>query len=267
MRYYLGMIEVGFAIILGFAIASTVCGLLEDGSPNDKVLMRALVYLVVLTMIISFFSGDLVGIRAAVGNLVLGSVFENTIWVLLGGALAILIQVIMEGYFYELWLRLHPQSAPTPEARMGQRAQVAGFRKERTPATLVGTSTEYLNAGLDLRTETLIHLCYSTFEDRGALTMSRLESELRLGTGRRQKAFHKIVAGNRGRAKSKRIVHRYWRSVNGSSRLSQALFGDLCKLARDTHNRDRATIERLTIVGTSLGLTTEEMGRSIRSSL
>ena len=144
---------------------------------------------------------------------------------------------------------------------------MAGFRKERTPATLVGTSTNYLSAELDLRTETLIRLCYSVFEDRSALTMSRLESALRLGTGRRQKAFHKIVAGHRGRPKTKRIVHRYWRSVNGSSRLSQALFGDLCKLARDTNNGDRATADRLSKVGAALGLTAEEMGRAIKGSL
>lgn len=261
------MIEVGFAIILGFAVSSTVCGLLEDGSRYDRILLRALVYLILLSLLIGLFTGGSPFVMAHVGNLVWGSVLERTIWFGLGAVLALILQVYAEGYFYELWVRFFPGSAPTPEAQMGQRAQVVGFRKIRTPATLVGTSTEFLKSDLDLREETLIRLCYCTFEDRGGLMMSRLESELRLGQGRRQRAFHKIVAGNRGRAKSKRIVHRYWRSVNGSSRLSQALFGDLCKLARDTGNRDRATVDRLTVVGTSLGLSAEEMGRSIRSAL
>ncbi len=261
------MIEVGFAIILGFAIASTICGLMEDGSRGDRVLMRALFYIILLSMIVALFKGEAAGIRATVLNLVLGSVFDHTIWLLLGAVLALCFQMVVEGYLYELWIKLHPQSVPTPEVQMGQRAKVAGFRRERTPATLVGTSTNYLNAELDLRTETLIRLCYSVFEDRGALTMSRLESALQLGTGRRQKAFHKIVAGHRGRPKTKRIVHRYWRSVNGSSRLSQALFSDLCRLARDTQNRDRESINRLSEVGVSLGLTVEEMGRAIQGRL
>ena len=261
------MIEVGFAIIFGFSVTSTICGLIEDWSRQDRLLIRVLVYLIALSLIVALFTGGSVDIRAHALRLILGSIFVHTLWFLLGSALALSLQVFAEGYLYELWVRIHPQSAPTPEAQMGQRAQVAGFRKNQTPATLVGTSTEYLKNGLDLRTETLVRLCYSTFEDRGSLMMSRLESELRLGTGRRQKAFYKIVAGHRGRPKTKRIVHRYWRSVNGSSRLSQALFGDLCKLARDTHNRDRATIARLSQVGASLGLTAEEMGRSIRSAL
>ena len=262
------MIEIGFAIILGFAIASTICGLMEDGSHGDRILMRALVYLAVLFTIIGIFTGNgSGGFLRNLSALAMGSVLVHTLWFLGGAVLALCYQLVVEGHLYELWIKFHPQSAPTPEAKRGQRAKVAGFRRERTPATLVGTSTEFLNEDLDLRTETLIRLSYSVFEDRGALTMSRLESALRLGTGRRQKAFHKIVAGNNGRPKTKRIVHRYWRSVNGSSRLSQSLFGDLCKLARDTNNRDRATVDRLSTVGTALGLTPEEMGRAIKGSL
>ena len=172
-------------------------------------------------------------------------------------------QLVAEGHFYNLWVTLHPQSAPTPEARFGQRAKPAS-RSKPVAATLVGTSTEYLNTELDLRTDTLMRLCFYAFEDRGALTLSRLESSLRLGTGRRQKAFHKIAAGTRTRPKLKPTVHRYCRSINGSSRLSQSLFADLCKLARDTQNRDSATIERLTQTGSALGISIEEMGRVIR---
>jgi len=261
------MIELFFAILLGFSVASTVCGLLEDWSRHDRILIRTLVYLVLLSVVIGISTGGSTSIRHHAANLFFGSVFNHTTWLLLGAAIAILGQIFAEGYIHQLWVRLHPQSAPTPEVQMGQRAQIAGFRQKQTPATLVGTSTKYLTSELDLQTETLIRLCYSVFEDRGALTMSRLEANLRLGTGQRQKAFHKIVAENRGRPNMKRIAHRYWRSVNGSSRMSQTLFGELCKLARDTNNRDRATIERLTLVGTALCLSTEDMGRAIRGAL
>lgn len=261
------MIEVGFAIFLGFAITSLICGVMEEGSRLSRVFLRAVIYLILLSMIWLMLRGEPVEVRPSILKLVIDGIFDQTIWFFSGGIFAIFFHLFAEGYFYEFWIRFHPQSAPTPEAQVGQRARVAGFRRERTPATLVGTSTAFLNTDLDLRTETLIRLCYSTFEDRGPLMMSRLEAELRLGTGRRQRAFHKIVAGNKGRPKTKRIVHRYWRSVNGSSRLSQGLFGDLCMLARQTENRDRATIDRLSRVGNSLGLTAEEMGRAIRSAL
>lgn len=261
------MIEIIFAVVLGFAIASTLCGFLDDGSRGDKVLIRTLIYLIILSTLIAFMSGGNLNIRSQLLNLVMGGVFDHTIWFLFGAALAIGMQLLSEGHFHQLWIRFHPQSAPTPEVEMGRRAKVAGFRQKPVAATLVGTSTEYLNSELDLRTETLIRLCYSTFEDRSALMMSRLESSLRLGTGRRQKSFHKIVAGHRGRPKAKRIAHRYWRSVNGSSRLTQSLFGELCNLARATENRDRMTVERLSNVGHQLGLTPEEMGRAIRGAL
>jgi len=261
------MIEVVFAIILGFAIASTLCGLMEDGSKGDRVLIRLLIYFAVLFTVIGIFTGRSGSFLANLNYLALGSVFNHLIWFLGGAVMALCYQVVVEGHLHELWIKFHPQSAPTPEAKMGKRSKMTGLRRERTPATLVGTSTSYLNSELDLRTETLIRLSFSVFEDRSALMISRLESALCLGTGRRQKSFHKIIAGHRGRPKSKRIVHRYWRSVNGSSRLSQSLFGELCKLARDTHNRDRATVDRLTEVGTALGLTADEMGRAIRGSL
>lgn len=261
------MIEIVFSIILGFAISSTLCGLMADNSRGDRILMRALVYLILLSLLVAIFTGGSTDIRRHAYELILGSILVHSLWFLAGAALALCCQLIAEGYFYELWVKIHPQSSPTPEVKMGQRAQVAGFRQARTPSTLVGTSTEYLNDSLDLRTETLIRLSYCVFENRNALTMSRLESALRLGTGRRQKEFHKIVAGLRGRPKPKRVAHRYWRSVNGSSRLLQGLFSDLCKLARDTGNHDSFTVDRLTDVGTVLGLTVEEMGRAIKGRL
>jgi len=259
------MIEVGFAIILGFAIASTLCGLLEDGSRYDQVLMRALVYLVLLSMIIAWFTIGSGMPHAVVRTLIYGSVFVQTIWLLLGAVIALVVQVFAEGYFHALWVKLHPQSAPTPEARFGQRAQPVR-RSGPVAATLVGTSTEYLNSGLDLRTDTLIRLCFYSFEDRGALTLSRLESNLRLGTGQRQKAFHKLAAGMRKRPKLKQTIHRYCRSVNGSSRMSQCLFSDLCRLARDTRNMDSETLGRLNQTGLALGIPAHDVALMINGS-
>ncbi|MEP3654783.1 MAG: hypothetical protein ABJO36_07795 [Litorimonas sp.] len=171
----------------------------------------------------------------------------------------------MIGHIHNLWIKFHPQSAPTPEARFGQRAKPAG-RKEPVAATLIGTSTEYLKSELDLRTDTLIRLCFFSFEDRGALTLSRLESQLRLGTGRRQRAFHKLAAGLRKRPKLKPTVHRYFRSINGSSRLSQSLFSELCHLARDTQNWDSATNGRLSQIGRALGLSDDDIRNTISGS-
>lgn len=257
------MINVGFSIILGFAITSTLCGVIADNSRGDRILIRTLVYIIVLSFLIGLTKGEIIGLVGHTQNLLIMSFTVHFLWLALGASLAIFAQLITEGHAYNLWVKLHPQSAPTPEARFGQRAQPTG-RSKSIAATLVGTSTEYLNSELDLRTDTLIQLCFYAFEDRGALTLSRLESSLRLGTGRRQKAFHKLAAGLGPRPKLKPTIHRYCRSINGSSRLSQSLFADLCKLARDTQNRDSATIDRLTQTGSALGISIEDMGRIIR---
>lgn len=259
------MIEVGFSIILGFAITSTLCGLIADNSRGDRILIRALVYVIALSFLLGLAKGEATSFLGHALSLAVMSFMTHFLWLALGAALAIFAQLITEGHAYMLWVKLHPQSAPTPEARFGQRAQPAG-RSKSISATLVGTSTEYLNSELDLRTDTLIRLCFFSFEDRGALTLSRLESNLRLGTGRRQKAFHKLAAGIGRRPKLKRTIHRYCRSINGSSRLSQGLFSELCRLARDTGNRDSATIGRLTQTGQALGVPTDDIGRLINGS-
>lgn len=256
------MIEVGFSIFLGFAIISTLCGLIADDAQIDRVLIRALASIVVLTCLLGLLSDETMGFFSHSRYLIAMSFMDRFLWFMLGGAMAVFGQLIAEGHAYNIWVKLHPQSAPTPEAPFGRRAHPAG-RSAKVAATLVGTSTEYLNSGLDLRTDTLIQLCFYAFEDRGALTLSRLESNLRLGTGQRQKSFHKLAAGMRKRPKLKPTIHRYCRSINGSVRMSQQLFGELCRLARDTDNRDFATIDRLNQTGRALGLADDEMRRLI----
>ncbi len=261
------MIEVGFAIILGFAITSTLCGLMADGSRGDRILIRALVYVAALVTLVAMYHGQNVRFFGVLLGLALGSVFVHLPWFLLGAGLALCVQLLVEGHGHYLWVRFHPQSAPTPEAGIGQRSYESTRRKKVVPATLVGVSTEYLSTDLDLRTETLIRLCFFAFEARDALMLSRLETILRLGTGRKQKAFHKLAAGIRGREKVSLIIHRYWRSVNGSNRMGLTLFSDLCGLARDTDNRDRATIRRLMDVGVALGFTSEDSRKFIQQTL
>lgn len=254
------MIEVGFSIILGFSIASTLCGVVVDGSRGDRTLMRGLGYLVLLSFLIGLARNEGGSLLSHARGLVLISFMEQIGWLMVGAAFAILMQLVAEGHIYDLWIRLHPQSAPTPEARFRQNAQPRG-RVQPVSATLVGTSTEYLKAELDLRTDTLIKLCFYTFEDRGALTLSRLEANLRLGTGQRQKAYHKLAASLPKRPRLKPTLHRYLRSVNGSSRMSQLLFGELCCLAQSTGNRDASTLGRLSQTGLGLGLSDDEVRR------
>lgn len=248
-------------------MASTYFGLMTDGSRGDRFLIRTLVYILILGWLIGMFDNGITRFDKAIGQQLVSSFTVEIMWMVLGAALALFVQLLAEGHGHNLWVKFHPQSAPTPEAKMGQRCYVTDQNRRVMPATLVGSATQFLSSDLDLREETLIRLCYFAFEDRGPLMFSRLESSLRVGTGRRQRAFHKIAAGMRGRPNLKRTLHRYWRSVNGSSRMGQALFTDLCRLARETHNRDKATIDRLTIVGAALGLAPEDMGRAIRSSL
>jgi len=122
------MIEVGFSIILGFAITSTLCGLMADGSRGDRILMRGLLYAAILSCLIGLANGGSMGLLGHIQYLVVMSFMEHLLWFALGSALAIAVQLVAEGHAYDLWVRVHPQSAPTPEVQMGQRAKVAGFR-------------------------------------------------------------------------------------------------------------------------------------------
>ena len=203
-------------------------------------------------------------LRGTILYLLSQSFVTHTVWLLLGACLAIFIQLFEEGHLETLWVKFSPHTAPTPEAHAGQRSHSQGFgTKQAVPATLVGTSTQYLTQELDLRTETLIRLAFYAFEDKGPRIVTYLESALRLGTGKKQKAFLKIAANSRSRPNPKRLVHRYWRSVNGNTRMSQSLLGELCQLANMTQNLDAKTISRIKKVGTALKLTPNEMTQAL----
>lgn len=250
------MIEVGFAVVLGFAVTSTLCGLIADNSRADRILMRALVYIIALSFLLGLGNGDKLSFLGHATKLTVLSFAVHYFWLMCGAILAILVQMMAEGYLHKLWVKYHPQSAPSAEVGFGQRARPVNIKRP-VAATLMGTSTEYLKDGLDLRTDTLIRLCFYSFEDRSALTLSCIESGLKLGSGRRQKAFHKIAAELRRRPNLQSILHRYSRSINGSSRLSQTIFAELCHLARDTNNMDSSTRTRLKQTAAGLGLSTD----------
>jgi len=236
---------------------------MADDARIDLIMLRLFILLVGLAMLAVWQSGGIASFRRVVMGLVVSGATENFIYLVLGGCIAILLQLFSEGHLTALWVRLHPQTAPTEDVRGGQRARVAGFKQATVPSTLVGTSTSYLNEDLDLKTTTLVKLCFFAFSNISPLTISNIESNLRLGTGRKQRAFLKLAAGVRGRPNLKRTVHRYWRSVNGSSRLGQNLFGELCHLAHVTGNLDAGSLTRLKQVGGALQLSPDEMSRAL----
>ena len=52
------MIEIGFALILGFAITSTLCGFIADHSRADRILIRAMVYIAAFTFLLGLMEGE-----------------------------------------------------------------------------------------------------------------------------------------------------------------------------------------------------------------
>ena len=257
------MLEICFAIVLGFGLTTMSGAALAENLRVDRILTRSLIALVLLTFI-SLGPDQGMSLRGTILYLLSQSFVTHTVWLLLGACLAIFIQLFEEGHLETLWVKFSPHTAPTPEAHAGQRSHSQGFgTKQAVPATLVGTSTQYLTQELDLRTETLIRLAFYAFEDKGPRIVTYLESALRLGTGKKQKAFLKIAANSRSRPNPKRLVHRYWRSVNGNTRMGQSLLGELCQLANMTQNLDAKTISRIKKVGTALKLTPNEMTQAL----
>jgi len=135
------MIEVGFAIVLGFAIASTLCGLVADHSRADRIMIRALLYMIILSFLLGLYRGETTRFLAHAQILTIMSFVVHYLWLMLGAALAIVGLLITEGHAHKLWVRFHPQSAPSAEVGFGQRARPVGFKRP-VAATLMGTSTD-----------------------------------------------------------------------------------------------------------------------------
>jgi len=132
-------------------------------------------------------------------------------------------------------------------------------------AALMGTSTSMFSVpGLDVKTVALIRLSFFAFKKVNRKTIIGLESSLRLGDGRRYKAFHSIAADMQHRRVSlTEIVHPYWRAINGNHSSARVMFRDLCQIARSTGNTDKKTINNLVKIGQALGLSPQDMGVAI----
>ena len=169
-----------------------------------------------------------------------------------------------EGTIHWLWRRVHPSSAPTEGIGAGQRGHVSR-QGSKMSSGLMGTSTAMFSVpGLDVKTVALIRLSFFAFRKVNQKTVIGIESFLRLGDGRRYKAFHSIAAEvQHKRVNLTDIVHPYWRAINGNHSSARLMFADLCQIARATGNTDKKTINNIVKIGQALGLSPQDMGVAI----
>ena len=189
--------------------------------------------------------------------------FENHLTLISLGCLSGFIMALyVEGSFHWLWRRLHPQSAPTEHIKAGQRGFMPSFVSKHSSA-LMGTSTAFFAVdGLDVKTTAVIKLCIYAFKiDR--FTTAALENALRLGDGRRYKAFQKLIVDSQFEKHLADIIHPYKRAINGNHSSARAMFTQLCQLARQTRNTSDYTMNRLLEIGRALGLTQKDMARAL----
>lgn len=262
------MIEWIFAFVLGFGVVASVTGSLLGEDGLSSLVLKTTILIVALATF-GFTQDDFAFGRAHITFMMLASLsLTEHYYFLVGGAfLAIIWALLREGTFQDWWAALHPETAPTDYAKAGQRSDFTSRREQSFGATLVGTSTEYLKTKLDLKTITLIKLCFYAFSNQSARTISQLEISLGLIYGKRQKQAQKIMAGLHSRPSLRRIIHPYWRAINGNNSAGRLMFSELCSLARQTGNTDGATIDRLMKVGSMLRLDPQDMARAIQTSL
>jgi len=200
----------------------------------------------------------------AAAHFALPGMKENLHFYILGMLILIGGYLYIDGTFHWLWRRIHPSSAPTDDIRAGQRGHISR-KGSGMSAALMGTSTEMLSVpGLDVKTVALIRLSFFAFKKMNRKTIIGVESFLRLGDGRRYKAFHSIAAEMQHRRVSLTdIVHPYWRAINGNHSSARLMFTDLCQIAQITANTDKKTINILVKIGQSLGLSPQDMGVAI----
>lgn len=256
------MIEGIFAFVFGFALVATLVGALWQEDALSSLLTKSMIALVSLAAFgfLNLEFGDPVEEFIL---MVFNALSDDFYFLLAGGALALLWALYRDGTYVDLWSALHPASAPTHFARAGKPSDFTSRKPSNASPTLVGTSTPFLMSDFDLRTQTLVKLAYYAFHDTSARTLSLLERALGASNGKRQKELQRIVAGLRGRPDLRRTVHPYWRAINGSHAGARKMFGDLCRLAKQTGNTDSKTIDRLMRVGLALRLSHEDMGRAI----
>lgn len=262
------MIEWVFAFVLGFGVAASVTGALLGEDGVSGLVLKATILIVALVTF-GFTQADFAFGRAHITFMMLisQSVTEHYYWLVGGAFVAVIWGLLREGTVQDWWTVLHPETAPTDYVKAGQRSDFTSVRQQSFGATVVGTSTSYLNTELNLKTITLIKLSFYVFSNQSARTISQLETSLGLLYGKRQKEAQKVMAGIHGRPNLRRIVHPYWRAINGNHAAGRQMFSELCSLARQSGNTDSATIDRLMKVGAMLRLEPQDMGRAIQTSL
>ena len=257
------MIEVLYALILGFAAIG--CGVLTISATDRKWGYIALVLIFVLPFLYIFTAPESVGgIRSVIVLFVITAVTTHIAYFLIGAFAAILLVLYEEGTLDWLWRRVHPKSAPTEFIKAGNRGQ-PNVKYTPIGSTLMGSSTAmFAVQGLDVKTVALVRLAMAAFAKVDSRVVVGIESSLRLGDGRRYKAFHKLVSESQSQRQNiKDIVHPYWREINGNHASARNMFTALCQLARDTRNTDKHTVNRLIKIGQTLGLSPEHMGLAI----
>ena len=255
------MIEVLYAVVFGFALVGG--GVLAVSDTDRKWNRLFFVLFFALPILKMYLDTDLYW-RGAFYSLLRESVTTQLNYFILGVIAAIGLVLHEEGTYLWIWRRIHPQSAPTAEIGVGQRGYVSR-QGSGMSAALMGTSTSMFSVpGLDVKTVALIRLSFFAFKNVNRKTIIGLESSLRLGDGRRYKAFHSIAADMQHRRVSlTEIVHPYWRAINGNHSSARVMFRDLCQIARSTGNTDKKTINNLVKIGQALGLSPQDMGVAI----
>ena len=255
------MIEVLYAVIFGFALVGGGVLVVSDTERKwDRLVFILLFALPILKM---YLDTEFIW-RGVVLGLLIGSVTTHLNYFILGVIGAILLVLHEEGTYEWVWRRIHPSSAPTDNIGAGQRGHISR-QGSGMSAALMGTSTSMFSVpGLDVKTVALIRLSFFAFKNVNRKTIIGLESSLRLGDGRRYKAFHSIAADMQHRRVSlTEIVHPYWRAINGNHSSARVMFRDLCQIARSTGNTDKKTINNLVKIGQALGLSPQDMGVAI----
>jgi len=87
------MIDVAFAIILGFAITSILYGVLEDWY-DDRMVARFAILLVVFGTVIVLGKDEVHDIFLTAQSMIVSSVMVHMVWFLAGATVALITQLI-----------------------------------------------------------------------------------------------------------------------------------------------------------------------------
>ena len=253
-----------YAIILGVAIIGIVSLIMFfDEMKRSSLILSALsIVLAIGAFIHMGVSRQTVG--EAMQAIVPSNVTSNLHFYIIGGVILIVAALNAEGTISWIWRRVHPRSAPTAGIRAGQRGHVSRQGPKMSSA-LMGTSTAMFSVpGLDVKTIALIRLSLFALKKINSRTVIGIESHLRLGDGRRYRAFQNIVVEMQsGRTGLVDIVHPYWRAINGNHSAARRMFTELCQVIHNAGQTDKATINRLVKIGQALDLSPQDMGIAI----